>query len=80
LSKWADTPPMPSHPCPECRDTTPRYLPATSSHAVLVDYYQCDECGYVFTVDKDELGANPNRAAKPTAQSLEGVPAGRRAS
>jgi transposase-like protein len=42
---------MPSRPCPHCLESTPRHLPYSSALAVA-DYYRCDTCGYVFTVEK----------------------------
>jgi transposase-like protein len=42
---------MPSRSCPHCRQATPRHLPFSSDHSVA-DYYRCDTCGYVFTIDK----------------------------
>jgi uncharacterized Zn finger protein len=36
--------------CPKCQ-TLGRHLAATSENAV-VDYYRCDRCGHVWTIDK----------------------------
>jgi uncharacterized Zn finger protein len=36
--------------CPKCTQHG-RHLAASSQHA-LVDYYRCDRCGHVWTVDK----------------------------
>jgi hypothetical protein len=43
---------MPGRKCPRCSKPG-RFLPATSEHAV-VDYYRCDWCRHVWTVDKKD--------------------------
>ena len=55
---------MPTRPCPICQHTSPRYLPATSEHAV-VSYYRCDPCGHVSTVPKDKPDAPPGHVTPP---------------
>ena len=45
---------MPTRPCPHCQQSAP-HLPHSSKHATA-DYYRCDPCRFVFTVDK----SNPN--------------------
>lgn len=51
---------MPTRPCPECHSTALRFLPASSSHAI-VNYHRCDNCGDVFTVPKEA----PDAPTKP---------------
>ena len=41
---------MPTPACPHCA-AAPRYLPYSSSHS-SADYYRCDGCGFVFTLDR----------------------------
>ena len=41
---------MSSHPCPKCHSLG-NHLPATSENA-LVDYYRCNHCGHVWSLDK----------------------------
>jgi hypothetical protein len=43
---------VPTLPCPSCDKPTPRLLD-TSSKDAAVNYYRCDHCGHVWTIDKD---------------------------
>ena len=42
---------MPTRTCPHCEAAAPRYLPYSSSGS-SADYYRCDGCGFVFTLDR----------------------------
>jgi hypothetical protein len=49
---------MPTRPCPHCLESTPRHLPYSAFS--VADYYRCDTCGYVLTVEK----AHPERPVR----------------
>jgi predicted RNA-binding Zn-ribbon protein involved in translation (DUF1610 family) len=42
---------MPNRPCPNCGKAAGRFLVETSKDA-RVDYYRCDSCGAVWTLDR----------------------------
>jgi len=44
---------MPTRPCPDCRATAPRFLPGSSAYS-WVNYYRCDACGHVFSIDVND--------------------------
>jgi transposase-like protein len=37
--------------CPKCQSENPRFLNGASDEA-MVNFYRCDECGHVWTVQK----------------------------
>lgn len=41
---------MPARMCPEC--AIPAQYLSASSDSAAVDYYRCERCGHVWTVDK----------------------------
>lgn len=45
------TPEQDGHACPQCLKATGRHLPHSSAEA-WVDYYRCDDCGYIWTIKK----------------------------
>ena len=54
---------MPNRPCPNCGKAAGRFLPETSKDA-RVDYYRCDLCGTVWTLDRTDQ-TKPQRFVTP---------------
>ena len=44
---------MPVQPCPACGATTPRHLHETS-YMAHVNYYVCQTCHHIWTVDEQD--------------------------
>ena len=44
---------MPIQPCPACGAKTPRHMDEASRDA-FVYYYRCDNCGHVWTINKQD--------------------------
>jgi hypothetical protein len=55
--------------CPACGCLAGRFLPH-SSHAAVVDYYRCDECGELWTAVKEPLTAPVTTRPKRDRRSL----------
>jgi hypothetical protein len=54
---------MPTRPCPHCHQSTPRFLPFCSELSVS-NFYRCDACGYVFSVEKSHPNGSIREVAK----------------
>jgi hypothetical protein len=54
---------MPHRICQQCEG--PGRVLEAASQTAWVDYYRCDACGHVWTLDKKDLEAPPRDVTRP---------------